>query len=59
MTAEMHAQPGDRSCTNQAIAGNRFGPVIVNMSQAIDTIADSGSALWLKVDEEGCNPTTK
>ncbi|KAH8794624.1 glycoside hydrolase family 61 protein [Hyaloscypha finlandica] len=25
MTAEMHAQPGDRSCSNQAIGGNHFG----------------------------------
>lgn len=59
MTAEMHAQPGDRSCTNQAIGGNHFGPVIVYMSKAIDATADPGSASWLKVDEEGCNPTTK
>ena len=59
MTAEMHAQPGDRSCTNQAIGGNHFGPVIVYMSKAIDATADPGSASWLKADEEGYNPTAK
>jgi lytic cellulose monooxygenase (C1-hydroxylating) len=43
MTVEMHAQPGDRSCSNQAIEGNHFGPVIVYMSKVIDATTDPGS----------------
>jgi lytic cellulose monooxygenase (C1-hydroxylating) len=59
MTVEMHAQPGDRSCTNQAIGGNHFGPVIVYMSKVTDATSDPGSGSWFKVDQEGYNPTTK
>jgi len=27
LTVEMHQQPGDRSCANEAIGGDHFGPV--------------------------------
>jgi cellulase len=43
MTIEMHSQIGDRSCTNQAIGGNHYGPVLVYMSKVTDTTTDPGS----------------
>jgi hypothetical protein len=59
ITVEMHAQKGDRSCANQAIGGNHYGPVLVYMSKVADSTKDVGSGEWFKVDEEGYNPTTK
>ena len=59
MTVEMHAQIGDRSCANQAIGGNHYGPVLVYMSKVTDAATDPGSGSWFKVFEEGYNPTTK
>lgn len=59
MTVEMHAQIGDRSCANQAIGGNHFGPVLVYMSKVSDSTTDVGSGEWFKVGEEGYNPTAK
>ncbi|KAN0103308.1 lytic polysaccharide monooxygenase [Hyaloscypha variabilis] len=59
MTVEMHAQIGDRSCANQAIGGNHYGPVLVYMSKVTDATTDPGSDSWFKVDEEGYNPSTK
>jgi len=56
---EMHAQPGDRSCANQAIGGNHYGPVLVYMSKVSSATTDMGAGSWFKVDEEGYNPTTK
>jgi hypothetical protein len=32
LAAEMHQQPGDRSCSNQAIGGDHFGPTIIYMA---------------------------
>lgn len=34
VTVEMHQQPDDRSCANEAIGGNHYGPVIVYMAAA-------------------------
>lgn len=34
VTVEMHQQPGDRVCRNEAIGGNHFGPVTVCMHPA-------------------------
>ena len=31
VTVEMHQQPNDRSCANEAIGGDHFGPVIVGI----------------------------
>ena len=59
MIVEMHAQIGDRSCTNLAIGGNHYGPVLVYMSKVTDAATDPGSGSWFKIDEEGYNPTTK
>ncbi|KAK4456821.1 glycosyl hydrolase family 61-domain-containing protein [Cladorrhinum samala] len=57
---EMHAQPNDRSCSNQAIGGNHFGPVMVYMAKVSDAKTASGaSASWFKVDEFGYDAATK
>ncbi|TVY29055.1 putative endo-beta-1,4-glucanase D [Lachnellula hyalina] len=59
VTVEMHAQPGDRDCTKEAIGGNHYGPVLVYMSKVANAASDTGSGSWFKVAEEGYNPTTK
>lgn len=59
LTVEMHAQPNDRSCANQAIGGNHYGPVMVYMSKVADATTNLGDGEWFKVDEEGYNPTSK
>lgn len=30
VTVEMHQQPGDRACRNEAIGGNHYGPALVS-----------------------------
>jgi len=53
-TVEMHAQPGDRSCSNDAIGGNHDGPVIVYMAKVDNALTASGSsAKWFKVAAQG------
>ena len=50
----MHQQPGDRSCANQAIGGDHYGPVQVYMAKVEDaTTAVGASAAWFKVAEMG------
>jgi cellulase len=46
VTVEMHAQPGDRSCKNEAIGGNHYGPVLVYMSKVADAGTADGSSGW-------------
>ncbi|KAK3368705.1 glycosyl hydrolase family 61-domain-containing protein [Podospora didyma] len=59
-SVEMHSQLNDRSCTNQAIGGNHFGPVLVYMSKVDDaSTADGASASWFKVDEFGYDASSK
>ena len=59
MTVEMHQQPGDRSCSNQAIGGNHYGPVMVYMAKVSDAkTADGASASFFKVAEDGYTGTT-
>ncbi|KAI0326129.1 glycoside hydrolase family 61 protein [Cubamyces sp. BRFM 1775] len=54
VTVEMHQQPNDRSCANEAIGGNHYGPVIVYMAKVEDaTSAVGSSAQWFKVAEIG------
>jgi len=54
VTVEMHQQPGQRSCANEAIGGNHFGPVLVYMAKVTDAKTASGpSANWFKVSELG------
>lgn len=55
----MHAQPGDRSCANEAIGGNHFGPVLIYMSKVDDASSADGSGDWFKVDEFGYDASSK
>ena len=36
VTVEMHQQPGDRTCANEAIGGAHYGPVIIYMAKVAD-----------------------
>ncbi|KAH7115868.1 glycoside hydrolase [Dendryphion nanum] len=57
LTVEMHAQPGQRSCSDKAIGGNHYGPVLVYMAKVADAkTAQSGS--FFKVAEDGYTGTT-
>ncbi|KAJ2974920.1 hypothetical protein NUW58_g6114 [Xylaria curta] len=50
VTVEMHQQPGDRKCTNEAIGGDHHGPVQVYMALVTDAAkADGSSASWFKI----------
>ncbi|EJC98672.1 glycoside hydrolase family 61 protein [Fomitiporia mediterranea MF3/22] len=54
ITVEMHQQPGDRSCANEAIGGAHYGPMIMYLAQVDDATTAVGSdAGWFKVDEDG------
>ena len=53
MIVEMYQQPGDPSCTNDAIDGNHYGPVIIYMSKVFDATTDTEEGSWFKVAEEG------
>lgn len=49
----MHQQPNDRSCSNEAIGGSHYGPVIVYMASVADASSAEGSdAAWFKVFED-------
>lgn len=53
-SVEMHQQPGDRSCSNEAIGGNHDGPVIVYMAKVDNALtASATSAKWFKVAQLG------
>ena len=54
VTVEMHQQPGDRSCANEAIGGDHWGPVQMYMAAVSDASTDPGyDAGWFKVSEMG------
>ncbi|KAF2501812.1 hypothetical protein BU16DRAFT_546902 [Lophium mytilinum] len=59
VTIEMHAQNGDRSCSNEAIGGAHYGPVIVYMSKVADASTADGSAGWFKIFQDGWTATGK
>jgi cellulase len=57
LTVEMHAQPNERSCSQPAIGGAHYGPVMVYMAKVSDAkTATSGS--FFKVAEDGYKGTT-
>ncbi|EMR62200.1 hypothetical protein MGN70_005751 [Eutypa lata] len=58
ITVEMHQQPGDRSCSNEGIGGNHFGPVIVYMTKVDDATSADGSTPWFKIFESGYDAAT-
>ncbi|RWA05537.1 hypothetical protein EKO27_g9566 [Xylaria grammica] len=49
VTVEMHAQPGDRSCSSEAIGGAHYGPVNVYLSKVSDATTADGSTPWYKI----------
>ena len=54
VTVEMHQQPASRSCADQAIGGDHWGPVQVYMAKVDDASTDPGyDAGWFKVSEMG------
>ncbi|RXW15205.1 hypothetical protein EST38_g10649 [Candolleomyces aberdarensis] len=54
LTVEMHQQAGDRSCRNEAIGGQHYGPVTVYLAKVADArTASPNSAGWFKVSEGG------
>jgi len=52
VTIEMHQQPGDRSCSGDAIGGNHDGPVIAYLSKVSDATTAKGSN-WFKIFQNG------
>jgi len=57
LTVEMHAQPNQRACSQPAIGGAHYGPVMVYMAKVADAkTATSGS--FFKVAEDGYKGTT-
>ncbi|KAF2019799.1 lytic polysaccharide monooxygenase [Aaosphaeria arxii CBS 175.79] len=57
LTVEMHAQPNERSCSQPAIGGNHYGPVLIYMAKVADAkTANSGS--FFKVAEDGYKGST-
>lgn len=49
----MHQQPNDRSCSNEAIGGAHYGPVIVYMAPVDDaSSAEGADAAWFKVFQD-------
>ncbi|KAF2967696.1 hypothetical protein GQX73_g5873 [Xylaria multiplex] len=60
VTVEMHQQPRDRSCSNEAIGGDHHGPVQVYMASVSDAAsADGSTASWFKIfaDTWASNPS--
>jgi lytic cellulose monooxygenase (C1-hydroxylating) len=54
VSVEMHAQHGDRSCRQEAIGGNHYGPVTVYMGAVSDAkTANAAGVDWFKVSELG------
>jgi cellulase len=48
----MHQQNGDRSCSNEAIGGSHYGPVLVYMSKVDDAATADGSAPFFKIFQD-------
>ncbi|KAH7127034.1 glycoside hydrolase [Dendryphion nanum] len=59
ITVEMHQQPGDRNCKNEAIGGAHYGPVLVYMTKVADAATADGSTGWFKVYENGWSAANK
>ncbi|KAB5589036.1 hypothetical protein CTheo_7514 [Ceratobasidium theobromae] len=54
VAVEMHQQPGDRTCTTEAIGGNHDGPTIIYMAKVDNAATAVGSsANWFKVAQTG------
>ncbi|KAH7077036.1 glycosyl hydrolase family 61-domain-containing protein [Paraphoma chrysanthemicola] len=59
VTIEMHQQANDRSCSNEAIGGAHYGPVLVYLSKVADAATADGSSSFFKIfqDTWGKNPS--
>ncbi|KAG8889716.1 hypothetical protein FRB98_003008 [Tulasnella sp. 332] len=54
VTVEMHQQPGDRSCADEAIGGDHYGPMQVYLAKVADATSAVGSSQsWFKIAEIG------
>ncbi|TRM63523.1 glycosyl hydrolase family 61-domain-containing protein [Schizophyllum amplum] len=54
VTVEMHQQSGDRTCANEAIGGQHYGPMMVYLAKVDDaTSAVGAQASWFKIHEMG------
>lgn len=56
---EMHQQPGDRECSNEAIGGAHYGPVMVYLSSVDDATAATGTDPFFKIAESGYDAATE
>ncbi|THH27244.1 hypothetical protein EUX98_g6946 [Antrodiella citrinella] len=54
VTVEMHQQPGDRSCSTEAIGGDHWGPMQAYLAKVNDATTAVGSdSDWFKIAEMG------
>lgn len=53
---EMHQQNGDRSCSNEAIGGAHYGPVMVYLTSVSDSSSASGDGSWFKIFQDTWAP---
>jgi len=54
VTVEMHQQPATRSCANEAIGGDHYGPINIYMAPVSDASSAVGSdSSWFKISEMG------
>ncbi|KAI0090414.1 glycosyl hydrolase family 61-domain-containing protein [Irpex rosettiformis] len=54
VTVEMHQQPGDRSCANEAIGGDHYGPINIYMAPVSNAASAVGyEQSWFKINEMG------
>jgi cellulase len=58
VTVEMHQQPGDRSCANEAIGGAHYGPVNVYLTKVADASTADGSTGWFKIFQDTWAPVS-
>ncbi|KAI1863352.1 uncharacterized protein JN550_009672 [Neoarthrinium moseri] len=56
VTVEMHQQPGDRNCKNEAIGGAHYGPVNVYLSKVDDASKSDGSGSFYKIFQNSWAP---
>ncbi|KAH6612558.1 glycosyl hydrolase family 61-domain-containing protein [Boeremia exigua] len=52
VTIEMHQQPNDRSCSNEAIGGAHYGPVLVYLSKVSNSATADGSTPFFKIYQD-------
>ncbi|RDI78172.1 hypothetical protein Vi05172_g11885 [Venturia inaequalis] len=51
VTVEMH-QHDDRKCSNEAVGGRHFGPVMIYMCSVPDAKTATGDCSWVKIAED-------